>query len=198
MSEHVKIKLIVGLGNHTQKYLNTRHNAGFWWLDALWKQQNCTPKLLNNFNGMYALVVVNTHHIHTLQPTTYMNDSGIAVQKIMHFYKLTASEILIVHDELDLLPGKIRLKYSGGHAGHNGIRSIMQHLNTPDFLRIRVGIGHPGREQVLAHVLSDPQTTERHLITSAIQFSLQQVPDIIGGNWQNLFGLFNSFIAAGE
>lgn len=164
------IRLIVGLGNPGREYASTRHNAGFWWLDEFVRQQNATFKTDSKFHGLVAKISVQSHEICLLKPQTFMNLSGRAVGALAQFYKILPAEILVVHDELDLPPGHIKLKLGGGHGGHNGLKDIIAYLGNKDFWRLRIGVGHPGdRAEVVNFVLNAPCQAEQVLIDAAMQ-----------------------------
>lgn len=176
------IRLIVGLGNPGREYETTRHNVGFWWLDELARRENISFKSEAKFHGLAARGQLNTCEVALLKPQTFMNLSGRAVGAMAQFYKILPAEILVVHDELDLLPGIARLKMGGGHGGHNGLKDIIAQLGSKDFWRLRLGIGHPGdRAEVVNYVLNDPRREERELIEEAMQQSLHIAPMIIEG-----------------
>ncbi|WP_150046334.1 MULTISPECIES: aminoacyl-tRNA hydrolase [Methylomonas] len=153
------IKLIVGLGNPGPQYQKTRHNAGFLFLDHL-LSTSCGKWSHNaQFSGDVATYLGFGCNVLLLKPMTFMNKSGISVTKMLHYYKLKPEELLVVHDELELAEGLVRLKRDGGHAGHNGLRDIIAHLNTRDFFRLRVGIGRPNSGANIAdYVLSKPSS----------------------------------------
>ena len=179
------IKLIVGLGNPGGEYAKTRHNAGFWWIDELCANERISLKLEKKFHGHAARLSLSSHDIWLLQPMTFMNVSGRAVQALATFYKIAPPEILLIHDELDLLPGTVKMKQGGGHGGHNGLKDIVAQLGTQDFWRLRIGIGHPGdRDAVIGYVLQAPRTEERVLIEESITRSLQIFPQIASGDLQ--------------
>ena len=165
-----EIKLIVGLGNPGREYENTRHNAGFWWVDEFARLQKLSFKSETKFHGLTARGLAHGREILLLKPQTFMNVSGRAVVALAQFYKIAPAEILVVHDELDLPPGVARLKMGGGHGGHNGLKDIIAHLGTKDFWRLRIGIGHPGeRADVVDYVLHEPRREERELIDEAMR-----------------------------
>ena len=179
----MSIQLIIGLGNPGKQYVDTRHNAGAWWVEKLANDANAILKLQAKFNAYIADTNINGQKIVLAIPTTYMNESGNAVQKIAKFYKINPENILIAHDELDLEPGVIRLKQGGGHGGHNGLRDIIPKLGSSDFVRLRVGIGHPGNKgQVSNYVLNAPSKDEMIEILSACDRALYQLNDIVTGN----------------
>jgi PTH1 family peptidyl-tRNA hydrolase len=146
--------LLVGLGNPGEKYARNRHNIGFMAADAIVRRHSFSPPR-TRFQGIVSEGMLAGEKAIVLKPTTYMNESGRAVGEAMRFYKLTPADVIVFYDELDLEPGKVRMKTGGGAAGHNGIRSIAAHIG-PEFRRVRIGIGHPGaKERVLGHVLGD-------------------------------------------
>ena len=178
-----EIKLIVGLGNPGDKYADTRHNAGEWLIARLARRFNVTINAENKFFGNVGKTLMNGKEIRFLVPTTFMNLSGKAVGALANFYRIKPEEILVLHDELDLPPGSVKLKLGGGHGGHNGLKDIQAKLGTPNFYRLRLGIGHPGdRNLVVGFVLSKPPASERQLIDNAIAKSLQAMPDIMAGD----------------
>jgi PTH1 family peptidyl-tRNA hydrolase len=176
------IKLIVGLGNPGREYENTRHNAGFWWVDEFAQNNQLTFKSESKFHGQAARGVMQGHEIYLLKPQTFMNVSGRSVGALAQFYKIEAAQILVVHDELDLPPGSAKLKLGGGHGGHNGLKDIIAHLGTRDFWRLRIGIGHPGdRAEVANFVLNAPRKEEQELIDTAAQRAQEVAPLIVEG-----------------
>lgn len=176
------IRLIVGLGNPGREYETTRHNVGFWWLDEFARTEGMGFKSEAKFHGLAARGQFNAGEILLLKPQTFMNLSGRAVGAMAQFYKILPSEILVVHDELDLAPGIARLKLGGSHGGHNGLKDIIAQLGTRDFWRLRLGIGHPGdRAAVVGYVLNDPRREERELILDAVQQSLCVLPLVVDG-----------------
>ncbi len=172
------IDLIAGLGNPEPKYLTTRHNAGFWFVDALAARYGGRFSPQKKLEGDTAEVSIEGHRVRLLKPTTYMNESGRSLAKAMNYYKLPLGNVLVVHDELDLPPGRVKLKFDGGHAGHNGMRSVIEHVGAACW-RLRIGVGHPGagrREEVLAHVLRRADAAEEELILDTIRDALDVVP----------------------
>lgn len=165
-----EIRLIVGLGNPGREYEVTRHNAGFWWVDAFAHAHQINFRAESKFHGLAGRGVLQGHELHLLKPQTFMNVSGRAVGAVAQFYKIPPEHMLVVHDELDMPPGSARLKLGGGHGGHNGLKDIIAHLGTRDFWRLRIGIGHPGeRAQVADYVLNAPRPEEAVLIEQAMQ-----------------------------
>lgn len=173
-------RLIVGLGNPGSEYAAHRHNLGFWFIDRLAHELKVTLAPQGKFFGH----VGRLGDFWLLQPTTYMNHSGQAVAALANFYKIAADEVLVVHDELDLPPGAIRLKQGGGNGGHNGLKDIQAHLATPDFWRLRLGIGHPGtRNEVINYVLKAPRREEQDVIDEAINRCLLAWPKLGAGDY---------------
>lgn len=165
------LRLWVGLGNPGHEYALTRHNVGFWWLDKLAEQKHLSFTYKAKFHGDIASWPEQNW---LLKPTTYMNKSGIAVHSLAHFYQVPPQQILVIHDDLDLPVGTVRLKKSGGHGGHNGLRNIIQQLGSQDFMRLRIGIGHPGEKtQVYNYVLHSPSLSERDAIDQGIEESFK-------------------------
>jgi PTH1 family peptidyl-tRNA hydrolase len=179
------IRLIVGLGNPGAQYEDTRHNAGFWLVDRLAQQYAGQFKAESRFHGQTCRISVAGMECWLLKPTTYMNRSGQSVSSLARYFKMTADEILVAHDELDLPAGDVRLKQGGGHAGHNGLRDIMSALGGGDFWRARIGIGHPGeRGQVVDYVLSRPSLADRDAIQAVIEAVAAVFPQIVAGEHQ--------------
>ncbi|MCG7657470.1 aminoacyl-tRNA hydrolase [Wielerella bovis] len=179
----MNIRLIVGLGNIGSEYEHTRHNAGFWFVDELAWQMKASFKSEKKFFGEVARIARPEGDLWLLKPETYMNLSGKAVAALAQFYKIQPDEILVVHDELDIPCGQVRFKLGGGNGGHNGLKDIQAKFGTPDFYRLRLGIGHPGdRNLVVGFVLNKPPAAERQLIDDAIAKSLRAIPDILAGN----------------
>ena len=168
---NTSIRLIVGLGNIGDAYKGTRHNAGFHFVDEVANEYGARFQADRKFFGDVAKARIGGVEVILLKPSTLMNLSGKAVAAVSAFYKITPSEILVAHDELDLLPGTARLKIGGGSAGHNGLKSIVSCLGSSDFVRLRIGIGHPRDRQlqipVADYVLSRPPKEDQELISSA-------------------------------
>ena len=162
------IKLFVGLGNPGAEYAATRHNAGFWWIDQLARRLNVSLTLERAYKGRVARASVAGQSVWLLEPQTFMNLSGQSVSALARFFKIAPEEILVAHDELDLPAGEAKLKFGGGHAGHNGLRDIHAQLGTGDYWRLRLGIGHPGaRHEVVGWVLQRPPLDEQIAIEQA-------------------------------
>lgn len=166
-----EIKLIVGLGNPGDKYAETRHNAGEWLIARLARRFKVILNSENKFFGYTARAMIHGHEVRLLVPTTFMNLSGKAVGALVNFYRIKPEEILVVHDELDLPPGTVKLKLGGGHGGHNGLKDIIAQLgNQHNFYRLRLGIGHPGhRDLVAGYVLNKPSPNERDALEKALE-----------------------------
>lgn len=181
----MSIKLIVGLGNPSKEYEQTRHNAGFWFIDELAWQWKVSLKEDKKYFGEVARVSRADGDVWLLKPLTFMNLSGKAVGALAQFYKIKPEEILVVHDELDIPCGRIRLKRGGGNGGHNGLKDIQAKLGTADFYRLRLGIDHPGdKALVSAYVLNKPSAEDKQKIDEAIGKSLQGLPLIMEGKWE--------------
>jgi PTH1 family peptidyl-tRNA hydrolase len=175
-------RLIVGLGNPGAEYSETRHNAGFWFCEALARQIGVSFTREARFHGFVAQA--REAGITLLEPLTYMNRSGQAVGVLARFYRIPPAEILVVHDELDIPPGQLRLKFGGGLGGHNGLKDITAHCGTQDYWRLRIGIGHPGdRNEVINYVLKPPRREEREAMDEAIDRALAAWPWIARGDW---------------
>lgn len=176
------IKLFVGLGNPGPEYEDTRHNAGFWWIDALARDLKVTLVPERSYWGLMARTTVNGQNVWLLQPQTFMNLSGKSVGALARFFKIQPDEILVVHDELDFEPGQVKLKRGGSHGGHNGLRDIHAQLGSADYWRLRVGIGHPGHKGEVANwVLKKPAPDQLKLIEDGIVHSLKAWPELIAG-----------------
>ena len=175
-------RLIVGLGNPGRDYEETRHNAGFWFCTKLAAQLGIPLNKEARFHGLTAHA--QTQKLWLLLPQTFMNRSGQAVGALARFHHITPAEILVVHDELDIPPGQLRLKFGGGMGGHNGLKDITTHLGTQDYWRLRIGIGHPGdRNEVVNYVLKPPRAEEQADIDAAILRALDLMPLIEKGEW---------------
>jgi PTH1 family peptidyl-tRNA hydrolase len=177
------MKLVAGLGNPGRKYQATRHNAGFWWVERLAESARATLRAEARFHGRTGRLAPPDGDAWLLLPETFMNHSGRAVAALASFYRLAPDQILVVHDELDLPPGTVRLKKGGGTGGHNGVSDIASHLGTKDFWRLRIGIGHPGvRDEVIDYVLCPPRAEERSAIDDSIERSLELWPLLAEGD----------------
>ncbi len=179
------IKLFVGLGNPGAEYDATRHNAGFWYIDALARELKCALSYDKSYFGMVARTVVGGQTVWLLQPQTFMNLSGKSVGALAKFFKIAQDEILVAHDELDIVPGEAKIKLGGSHAGHNGLRDIHAQLGTDQYWRLRIGIGHPGvKSEVIHWVLKKPSAEHRDAIAQTIERSVQALPHFLSGNME--------------
>ncbi len=177
------IRLIVGLGNPGARYADTRHNAGFWFVDGMARMAGASLRPEPRFHGEAARITLAGRDLWLLLPTTFMNRSGQAVAALARFYKIAAEQILIAHDDIDLPPGQIKLKFAGGHGGHNGLRDIHAHLGTPNYWRLRIGVGHPGsKDQVVDYVLHAPSAPEREKIERALEEARHVLPTLLCGD----------------
>lgn len=176
------IRLFAGLGNPGPEYEATRHNAGFWWIDSAARKLGATLQFDRSYYGFVARVNRPDGPIWLLQPQTYMNLSGKSVAALAKFFKILPSEILVIHDELDLPAGQMKIKQGGSHAGHNGLRDIHAQLGSPDYWRLRLGIGHPGvKGEVAAYVLRKPPAAEREAIEACIEQSMGALDALLAG-----------------
>ncbi|MFL0806163.1 MAG: aminoacyl-tRNA hydrolase [Oceanobacter sp.] len=193
MSKH--IELIVGLGNPGNEYEHTRHNAGFWVVDELARAYGIRMTPDKKYSGLVGKGNIQNHTCWLLKPSTFMNLSGVSVQALANFYKLSPEQILVVHDELDLPAGVARYKQGGGHGGQNGLRDIISKLgNNKDFHRLRIGIGHPGdKSRVTGHVLGKPTNAEHSSIEAAIDEAIRTVPDALSGDIARAMNRLHSF-----
>jgi PTH1 family peptidyl-tRNA hydrolase len=182
------IRLLAGLGNPGPEYEATRHNAGFWWIDAAARELGTTLQPERAYSGLAARVnrsAAAGGPLWLLEPMTYMNLSGKSVAALARFFKIAPEEILVVHDELDLLPGQVKLKQGGSHAGHNGLKDIVAQLGSADFWRLRLGIGHPGvKAEVINYVLKKPSPEHRQAIEDGIARSLSALDALLAGEME--------------
>lgn len=175
--------VIIGLGNPGDRYAETRHNAGFWFLDRLAAAAGVRLRLQSRLQAETARATVHGRDCLLVRPATFMNHSGQAVRAVLDYYRVGVEDLLVAYDELDLPPGVARLKQGGGHGGHNGLRDIFRHCANPDFLRLRIGIGHPGhRDAVTGYVLSRPDAEQERLIREAIGEALDVLPAVLRGD----------------
>lgn len=190
-----QVKALIGLGNPGDKYQATRHNAGAWLVEALATACHTPLRPERKFLGHYAQINLAGQTLHLLNPQTYMNRSGGAVAALCQFFKIAPNELLVAHDELDIVPGTARYKTGGGHGGHNGLRDIISALgNDNAFHRLRIGIGHPGEaSQVVNYVLGRPAKSERQAIDAALEEVTATLPDAINGDWAKAMNRLHSF-----
>ena len=177
------IKLLVGLGNPGPEYDATRHNAGFWFGDGAARALQASWAMDQSSQGLVARTAFQGQAVWLLEPQTFMNLSGKSVGALARFFKINPDEVLVVHDELDLPPGEAKLKFGGGHAGHNGLRDIHAQLGTGDYWRLRLGIGHPGLKTEVANwVLKKPPLDHRIAIDQCIDRGLTALPSLLAGD----------------
>lgn len=175
------MKILVGLGNPGPKYERNRHNVGFMAIDAIAARYGA-GQWRKRFQGLATEVDIDRMKYLLLKPETYMNESGRAVSEAMRFYKMSSADVIVFHDEIDLEPGKLRVKFGGGHAGHNGLRSISAHLGN-DYQRVRIGVGHPGhRDAVANYVLHDFSKEDGQWLEPLLDAIARGVPHLLGGN----------------
>ena len=178
------LRLLVGLGNPGAEHLRTRHNAGFWFVDALAQREGARFGLETKLHGETAKVVLDGQPLLLLKPNTFMNKSGIAVATALRYWKIAPEEMLVAHDDLDLPPGAARLKFDGGHGGQNGLRDIFAHLGHGEFHRLRIGIGHPGhKDRVTPWVLGRPGKADEDAILGAVSAALDVLPLAVAGDF---------------
>jgi PTH1 family peptidyl-tRNA hydrolase len=176
-------KLFVGLGNPGPEYDGTRHNAGFWWLDAVARELKVQLTMDKAYHGLVARTSVQGETVWLLAPQTFMNLSGKSVAALARFFKIEPNDILVAHDEMDIAPGEAKLKLGGSHAGHNGLRDIHAQLGTDNYWRLRLGVGHPGvKSEVVSWVLKKPSPDHRIGIEQAIDRSVKALPALIAGD----------------
>jgi PTH1 family peptidyl-tRNA hydrolase len=188
-----EIQLIVGLGNPGPKYEKTRHNVGFWFVQQLAASKGTPFRHEAKFQGETCRLTLHGQDIILLKPLTYMNHSGQAVGAVARFYKIQPENILVVHDELDINPGEIRLKAGGGHGGHNGLRDTVAHLGSKEFTRLRLGIGHPGNSRdVSDYVLSKPSSDDAQQIEQACDDAYREMANILKGDLQKAMNHLHS------
>ncbi|MFK7856412.1 MAG: aminoacyl-tRNA hydrolase [Granulosicoccus sp.] len=181
--ERIEFNLIAGFGNPGSEYANTRHNAGFWFVDELARQLGASFTLDKRFFAAVASVHVAGRKVILVKPMNYMNNSGQGLSAVARFFKIDSSKILVAHDELDLPPGQIRLKKGGGHGGHNGLRDSVAKLGNSDFWRLRIGIGHPGHKSAVSgYVLKRAAADHQRLIDEALELALREASTIIDGD----------------
>lgn len=188
------IVMVVGLGNPGADYENTRHNAGALFVEALARTAGQTLRPEKKYHGLYARIQWQGLDLHLLNPTTFMNRSGLAIKALADFFKIQPQQILVAHDELDLPPGTAKLKKGGGHGGHNGLRDTIAHLGTNDFQRLRIGIGHPGdSRRVTGYVLGRLGKQETEELNAVIDEIMRVLPDAASGKLAAAMNRLHSF-----
>lgn len=179
------LRLVVGLGNPGAEHLRTRHNAGFWFVDALAQREGVRFGIESKLHAETARIVVDGQPVWLLKPITFMNRSGLAVGAALRYWKIDPAEMLVAHDDLDLPAGAVRLKFDGGHGGQNGLRDLFAHLGHGRFHRLRFGIGHPGhKDRVTSWVLGRPGANDEQAILGGIGEALDLVPMIVAGEFE--------------
>ena len=187
------IQLIVGLANPGAEYENTRHNAGAWFVQAIADDFNVNLRHNAKLQGLHGIAKINGQDCHLLIPTTFMNLSGQSIQAAANFYKIPAAAILVAHDEIDLPIATLRLKFDGGHGGHNGLRDTISHLSTRAFHRLRIGVGHPGNSHmVVDYVLHAPSKADRAKIDDQLHLAKSVVPLLVEGEFQRATQLLHT------
>jgi PTH1 family peptidyl-tRNA hydrolase len=188
------IVMVVGLGTPGADYENTRHNAGALFVEALARAAGQTLRPEKKYHGLYARIQWQGLDLHLLNPTTFMNRSGLAIKALADFFKIQPQQILVAHDELDLPPGTAKLKKGGGHGGHNGLRDTIAHLGTNDFQRLRIGIGHPGdSRRVTGYVLGRLGKQETEELNAVIDEIMRVLPDAASGKLPAAMNRLHSF-----
>ena len=187
------IKLFVGLGNPGPEYEFTRHNAGFWWIDAVAEALKIQLVMDKAYHGLIGRASIQGQAVWLLEPQTFMNSSGKSVAALARFFKIAPQEILVAHDELDMAPGEAKLKLGGSHAGHNGLRDIHAQLGTPEYWRLKLGVGHPGiKSEVIHWVLKKPSLDHRIAIDQSMARALTALPQMIAGEMEKATMLVNT------
>lgn len=187
------VTVIAGLGNPGTEYTATRHNAGFWFLDAVLAHAGAARKFESRFRAGVARGQIAGRPVWCLRPETWMNHSGEAVAAFLAYYRIAPEQLLVAHDELDLPPGTVRLKRGGGAGGHNGLTDIIERLGSRDFARLRIGIGHPGSaRQVSGYVLRRAPASEQQLIEAAIADACAQIEDIVLGHHERVMNVLHA------
>ena len=181
--ESVQFEMIVGLGNPGSEHENQRHNAGFWYLDELARNLGASFSSDKKSFSLHAKAILNGRTVQLVKPYNYMNNSGQGVAAVARFFKIEPTKILVVHDELDLDPGVVRLKKGGGHGGHNGLRDIVAKSGSKDFWRLRIGIGHPGHKSAVSgYVLKRAPIDQQRLIEESIELALREATVFLNGD----------------
>lgn len=184
------MKLVVGLGNKGREYENTRHNMGFMLVDRYLQYKNITDKFKEKFNAIYIETTINNEKVIFIKPMTYMNNSGIAVRAFVDFYKLNSEDVLVISDDLDLDLGKFRLRRNGSSGGHNGLKSIISHLGTDNFKRLRIGISND-KDDVINYVLSKFSKKELNEIDTMFDTLVDVLDDYFGMDFTSLMSKYN-------
>ena len=175
----MSLRIVAGLGNPGEKYERTLHNAGFWFVDALARKYGGSFRYEKKFDADYCRINLHGEDVWLMKPQSYMNDSGGPVRAMLDYYRLRPAEMLVAHDEIDLPPGTVRLKKGGGHGGHNGLRDIISHCGA-DFMRLRLGVGHPGhKDKVTGYVLKRASTDTAIDIERNVDQAVDVMPTLV-------------------
>ena len=192
MTSQAGIRLIAGLGNPGTEYQNNRHNAGFWFIDYLANRHRTQFKAHAKLKSAICNIILPEQSVKLVKPNVFMNINGQALAAVVHFYKMNMKQVLIIHDEIDFETAKIRIKYGGGHGGHNGLLDIIRHLGR-DFWRLRIGVGHPGsKDKVAPYVLTDSKTEERLAIEAYFPKLSMLIEDMAAGEFQKAMEILHS------
>ena len=192
------LKVIAGIGNPGEKYSSTLHNAGFWLLDEIASREKIEFSLEKRFDLQMCQVSLSGKDIWLIKPQKFMNLSGGPIGEFLRYFKIPTNEMIVAHDEIDLLPSTVKFKISGGHAGHNGLRDIIRHCDK-DFMRIRIGVGHPGnKDEVIKYVLKNAKKSLRQDINKSIERVIRILPMIIQGNTQEAMKKLHTDISIKE
>ena len=184
-------KVLIGLGNPGKQYIQTRHNLGYLVLDKLSENyQTIEFRKHSKISGSIAQFVLKDKEVTLFKSSKFMNESGISINQLIQYYKIKMEEVCIIHDDLDLEVGEVKIKFGGGHGGHNGLRSIIQHCS-PDFSRIRIGIGHPNKKEVIGYVLSRPNKVDQKTLNSAILNAAEGIETILDQGIDEAMNQFN-------
>ena len=192
------LKVIAGIGNPGEKYSSTLHNAGFWLVDEIASREKIEFSLEKRFDLQMCQVSLSGKDIWLIKPQKFMNLSGGPIGEFLRYFKIPTNEMIVAHDEIDLLPNMVKFKISGGHAGHNGLRDIIRHCDN-DFMRIRIGVGHPGnKDEVIKYVLKNAKKSLRRDINKSIERVIRILPMIIQGNIQEAMKKLHTDISIKE
>ena len=192
------LKVIAGIGNPGEKYSSTLHNAGFWLVDEIASREKIEFSLEKRFDLQMCQVSLSGEDIWLIKPQKFMNLSGGPIGEFLRYFKIPTNEMIVAHDEIDLLPNMVKFKISGGHAGHNGLRDIIRHCDN-DFMRIRIGVGHPGnKDEVIKYVLKNAKKSLRQDINKSIERVIRILPMIIQGNTQEAMKKLHTDISIKE
>jgi len=188
------IKLIVGLGNPGKDYQEHRHNAGFWFVESLASSKGSKFSSQSKFLGETSSIAFGSNKVFLLKPKTFMNNSGASIKSFLSYYNISPDETLVVHDELDLPIGAVKIKLAGGHGGHNGLRDTIKALNSKDFYRLRIGIAHPGsKDDVVDYVLDAPSKLELSSIEQGMSNAMNIIEMLVNGNFEDAMKALHTY-----